>query len=169
MLQWNSPHCYIVRTVHHHEHFRLWKFCSEMCSTCEGHSWDEESAHVLIISCSFQLLIKDAIKRLGAYDRSDRVREQPFFKGIDWSALRENREKPPQKPKIVKVSSTDSVVFSCHKQLLLTLHVYTQGQILRIFVRRLALIQLPSFHSTLHNSIHSACCEMHLLTLSSRG
>ena len=78
---------------------------------------------MLIISCSFQLLTKDPNLRLGAYGRLDSVREQPFFGGIDWRALQEKRVKPPEKPKIVKVSSTDSVFISCHKQLLLTLHV----------------------------------------------
>jgi hypothetical protein len=68
-------------------------------------------------------LTKDPNERLGAYGQFDRVREQQFFRGIDWHALQEKRVKPPQKPKIMKVSSTDSVFISCHKQLLVTLHV----------------------------------------------
>jgi hypothetical protein len=36
MLQQNSPQCDIVRTVQHYEYFELRKFCSEMCSSCEG-------------------------------------------------------------------------------------------------------------------------------------
>ena len=121
MLERTSSQCYTVRTVHNYEHFQLWKFCSIMCSSCEG--WIEGSVNVLIISCSLQLLTKDPYERLGAYGQLDRVREQPFFRAIDWRALQEKRVKPPQKPKIVKVSNTDSVFISCHKQFLLTLHV----------------------------------------------
>jgi hypothetical protein len=51
------------------------------------------------------------------------VGEQPFFRGIDCCAPQEKRIKPPQKLKVVKVSSTDCVFISCHEQLLLTLHV----------------------------------------------
>jgi len=123
MLQRTSRQCYIVRTVNNYEHFKLRKFCSIMCSICEGHRQSEGSVNVLIISCSFQLLTKDPYERLGAYGQLDSVREQPFFRGIDWRALREKRIKPPVKPKIMKVSSTDSVFISCHKQFLLTLHV----------------------------------------------
>jgi len=68
-------------------------------------------------------LTKDPNERLGAYGRLDSVREQPFFRGIDWRAVQEKRVKPPQKPKIMKVSITDSVFISCYKQFLLTLHV----------------------------------------------
>ena len=92
-----------------------------MCSSCEGHS--EGSVNVLIISCSFQLLTKDPYERLGAYGRLDSVREQPFFRGIDWRSLREKRVKPQEMPKIMKVNSTDSVFISCHNQFLLALHV----------------------------------------------
>jgi len=123
MLQRTSPHCYSLRTVNNYEHFQLWKFCSVMCSSCEGHRWSEGSVNVLIISCSFQLLTKDPYEWLGAYGRLDSVIEQPFFRGIDWRALQEKRVKPPQKPEILKVSSTDSVFISCHKQFLLTLRV----------------------------------------------
>ena len=94
-----------------------------MCKSCEGHRWREGSVNALIISCSFQLLTKDPYFRLGAYGRLKGVREQPFLRGVDWCALREKRVQPPEKPKIVKVSSTDSVFISCHKQFLLTLHV----------------------------------------------
>jgi len=122
MLQGTSPQCYTARTVNNYEHFQLWKFFSVICSSCEAHRWNKGSVNVLIISCSFQLLTKDPYERLGAYGRLDSVREQPFFRGIDWRAVQEKRVKPPQKPKIVKVSSTDSVFISCHKQFLLTLH-----------------------------------------------
>jgi hypothetical protein len=119
---WNEPYLSAtVRTVHNYEHFQLWKFCSIMCSSCEV--WIEGSVNVIIISCSLQLLTKDPYERLGAYGQLDRVREQPFFRVIDWRALQEKRVKPPQKPKIVKVSNTDSVFISCHMQFLLTLHV----------------------------------------------
>ena len=121
MLQRNSPQCYIVRTVHHHEHFQLWKFCSEMCRSCEGHSWSEGSVNVLIISCSFQLLKKDPFERLGTNSQVESVRQQPFFRGIEWRALLEKRVEPPHKPNIVQVTQTAFI--SCHKQLLLTLHV----------------------------------------------
>jgi len=104
MLQRTSPHCYSLRTVNNYEHFQLWKFCSVMCSSCEGHRWSEGSVNVLIISCSFQLLTKDPYEWLGAYGRLDSVIEQPFFRGIDWRALQEKRVKPPQKPEILKVS-----------------------------------------------------------------
>jgi len=123
MLERTSPQCYTVRTVNNYEHFQLWKFCSVTCSSCEGHSWSEGSVNVLSISCSFQLLTKDPYERLGVSGRLDSVREQPFFRGIDWHALQEKRVKPPQKPDIMKVSSTDSVFISFHKQFLLTLHV----------------------------------------------
>jgi len=123
MLQWTSPQCYTVRTVHNYEHFQLWEFCSVMCSSCEGHSWSKGSVNVLIVSCSLQLLTRNPYERLGAYGRLDSVREQPFFRGVDWRALQEKRVKLPQKPNIVKVSSTDSVFISCHEQFLLTLHV----------------------------------------------
>ena len=78
---------------------------------------------MLIVSCSFQLLTRDLQERLGAYSRLDRVREQPFFRRFVWRAVQEKKVKSPQKWKIVKVSSTDSVFISCHKQFLLTLHV----------------------------------------------
>ena len=123
MLQRNLPQCYIVRTVHHYERFQLWKFCSEMCSSCEGHNWSEGSVNVLIISCSFQLLTKDPADRLGTHGRLHSVRKQPFFKGINWDALKQKKVQPPEKPGIMQVSCTDSVFISCHKQLLLTLHV----------------------------------------------
>jgi len=123
MLERTSAQCYTVRTVHNYEHFQLWKFSSVMCSSCEGHSWSEGSVNVLIVYCSFQLLTKDPHERLGAYGRLDSVREQPFFRGVDWRAVQEKRVKPPQKPKIMKVSSTDAVFISCHKQFLLMLHV----------------------------------------------
>jgi len=123
MLEWTSPQCYTVRTVHNYEHFQLRKICSVMCSRCEGHRWSEGIVNLLIISCSFQLLTKNPYKRLGAYGRVDSVREEPFFRGVDWRALQEKRVKPPQKPKMMKVSSKDSVFISCHKQFLLTLHV----------------------------------------------
>ena len=78
---------------------------------------------MLIVSCSLQLLTRNPYERLGAYGRLGSVREQPFFRGVDWRALQEKRVKLPQKPNIVKVSSTDSVFISCHEQFLLTLHV----------------------------------------------
>ena len=130
MLERTSPQCYTVRTVNNYEHFQLWKFCSVMSSSCEGHSWGEGSVNVLIISCSFQLLTKDPQEWLGAYGRRDSVREQPFFIGIDWRDLQKKRVKPPQKPEIVKVSSTDSVFISFHKQFLLTLPVNVETIIL---------------------------------------
>ena len=76
---------------------------------------------MLIVSCSLQLLTRNPHEHLGAYGRLDSVREQPFFRGVDWRALREKRVKPPQKPKIMKVSSTDSVFISCHKQFLVNI------------------------------------------------
>ena len=119
MLQWKLPQCYVVRTVCY-EHFQLRKFCSEMCRSCEGHSWSEGSVNILIISCSFQLLTKDPFLRLGTNGHDESVRKQPFFHGIDWRALLEKRIEPPHKPKIVQVTQT--LFISCHKQLL-TLHV----------------------------------------------
>ena len=104
-LERTSTQRYTVRTVHNYEHFQLWKFCSVMCSSCEGHSWTEGSVNVLIVSCSFQLLTKDPHERLGAYGQLYSVREQPFFRGVDWRAVQEKRVKPPQKPKNVKVIS----------------------------------------------------------------
>ena len=123
MLERTSRQFYNVRAVNNYGHFQLWKFWSVMCSSCEGHRWSEGSVNVLIISCSFQLLTKDPHERLDAYGRLDIVREQPFFRGIDWHALQEKRVKPPQKPKIVKVSSTNSVFISFHKRFLFRLHV----------------------------------------------
>ena len=122
-LQRTSPQCYTVRTVHNYEHFQLWKFCSLMCSSCEGHSWNEGSVNVLIVSCSLQLLTKDPYRRLGAYGRLYNVRHHAFFISVDWRALQEKRVEPPEKPKIVKVSSTDCVLISFLKQFLLTLYV----------------------------------------------
>ena len=52
-------------------------------------------------------MTKDPYERLGAYGRLEGVGEKPFFRGVDWHALREKRVKPPEKPKIMKVSSTD--------------------------------------------------------------
>ena len=68
----------------------------------------------------FPVLFKDPSLWLGSYSRVDNVRTQPFFWVIDWHALQERRVKPPEKPEIAEVSSTDPVFISCHKQLLLT-------------------------------------------------
>jgi len=122
-LQRTSRQCYTVRTVHNYEHFQLWKFCSVMCISCEGHSWSEGSVNVLIVSCSLQLLTKDPYDRLGAYGQLYNVRDHDFFVRVDWLALQQKRVKPPQKPKIVKVSSTDCVLISFLKQFLLTLYI----------------------------------------------
>jgi hypothetical protein len=68
-------------------------------------------------------LTKEPHEWLDAYGQLDIVREQPFFRGIDWHALQEKRVKPPQKPEIVKVSSTNSVFISFYKRFLFRLHV----------------------------------------------
>ena len=110
MLERTSPLFYTVRAVNNYEHFQLWKFCSVICSSCEGHRLREGSVNVLISSCSFQLLTKDPHEWLGAYGRLDRVRKHPFFRGVDWCALQEKRVKPPQKPEIVKVSRPSKIM-----------------------------------------------------------
>jgi hypothetical protein len=79
-----------------------------------------QSVNALIIRFYFQLLFKNPSLRFGSYSRVDNVRTQPFFWVIDWHALQERRVRPPEKPEIVEVSSTDPVFISCHKQLLLT-------------------------------------------------
>jgi len=61
MLQRTSRQRYTVRTGNSYEHFKLWKFCSIMCSSCEGHRQSEGSVNVLIISCSC-VLVRTSLK-----------------------------------------------------------------------------------------------------------
>ena len=59
--------------------------------------------------------------RLGTYSHVESVRKQLFFRGIDWRALLEERVQPLHKLKIVQVTQTAFI--SCHKQLLLAVHI----------------------------------------------
>jgi hypothetical protein len=117
MLQRNSPQCYSVRTVHHYEHFQLRKFCSEMCSSCEGQC---RCTNYFLFFAAFD---RGSIRAVGCLQPARQCVRTAILQRIDWCAPGEKRIKPPRKPKIVKVSSTDSAFVSCHKQFLLTLHV----------------------------------------------
>ena len=44
--------------------------------------------------------MKNPSERLGADGSEDTVRQQRFFKGIDWQALEEKRVKPPEMEKV---------------------------------------------------------------------
>ena len=62
-------------------------------------------------SIVMKLLMKDPAQRLGP----DTVRQEPFFKGIDWKALQEKRVKPPEKEKqtftkVLEVEDTPGVM-----------------------------------------------------------
>jgi len=65
--------------------------------------------------CYFQFLKKEARERLGSHRDTGAIRRHPYFKTTDWEAVENKRLKPPLKPKIKKVSGTDSVFISCHK------------------------------------------------------
>jgi hypothetical protein len=52
-------------------------------------------------------LKKDPSERLGTGGQVHSVKQQPFFKGIDWDALQKMKVTPPYKPPIVNVSNTD--------------------------------------------------------------
>jgi novel protein kinase C epsilon type len=63
------------------------------------------------VSIVRELLMKDPEERLGSNGSEDTVRQHPFFKGIDWQALREKRAKPPPK-KVAKIPEEDNHSFS---------------------------------------------------------
>jgi len=67
--------------------------------------------------------MKDPSLRLATGGQAQSVRQQPFFRGTDWRALKEMKVTPPYKPHIVNVSNTDCAFISGHKQLPLALHV----------------------------------------------
>jgi hypothetical protein len=58
-------------------------------------------------------LAKDPTQQLGTYGRAEKVREQPFFKGVDWRALQKKRVEPPRRIEAVEVSSF-SVLSHCY-------------------------------------------------------
>jgi serine/threonine protein kinase len=61
-------------------------------------------------SIVLKLLMKDPKQRLGSNSSVNRVRQHPFFKGIDWKALQEKRMKPPEN--VAKKSGEDDKRFS---------------------------------------------------------
>ena len=72
--------------------------------------------------CYFKFLKKYPARQLGSHGKSRSIEEHPFFQSIDWRAVEERRMEPPQEPQMKEVSSTGSVLISCHT-LLLKLHV----------------------------------------------
>lgn len=53
-----------------------------------------------------QLLVKNPQKRLGAQRGAEEIKAHPFFKGINWALLRQ--EKPPFVPKRQQKGATAS-------------------------------------------------------------
>ena len=57
----------------------------------------------MILLCSFQLLEKDATKRLGVKNGiNGDVSDQPFFKGVNFDKLERKQMTPPFKPNLVR-------------------------------------------------------------------
>ena len=54
------------------------------------------------VSIVLKLLMKNSRKRLGSTGSVDAVRQQPFFKGINWQALQEKQVQPPEEEKAAK-------------------------------------------------------------------
>ena len=71
-----------------------------------------EDMSLAAISIVMQLLMKNPTKRLGSNSSIDKIRQHPFFKGIDWQALREKRVKPPEKEMVAKIPEEDNHGFS---------------------------------------------------------
>jgi len=54
------------------------------------------------VSIVTKLLMKNSQKRLGSTGSVDAVRQEPFFKGVNWQALQEKRVQPPEEEKAPK-------------------------------------------------------------------
>jgi hypothetical protein len=50
------------------------------------------------VSIMNKLLMKNPKERLGADGSVDTIRQHPFFRGIDWMALKQKRVEPPERP-----------------------------------------------------------------------
>jgi hypothetical protein len=92
---------------------QLWTVCLQTCNICEEQSCSEWSAGALILCFCFQFLRREP----------DDIRSHPFFKPVEWEELEKKQERPPFRPKSVKVSRTDCAFISCHMQLALRLEV----------------------------------------------
>jgi serine/threonine protein kinase len=71
-----------------------------------------EDMSLAAVSIVTKFLMKNPSQRLGSNGSFETVRQHPFFKGIDWQALREKRVRPPEKEKFTKKHEDDDHGFN---------------------------------------------------------
>jgi hypothetical protein len=79
------------------------------------------------VSIVIKLLMKNPRQQLGFNGSVDTVRQQPFFRGIDWQALKEKRVNPLEKKKVAKRPEEDNQKFSNVLKVDKTPHIINQN------------------------------------------